>query len=335
MKWKSYLYLFVALLLLVSGGALLPRAEEPRGLALVNVIALAQTEEQGIFVATLAKTEEDGVALRQDGWGDTLPDALQNAKNQAKQSLNLAHVEHIVLEASFAQDHLQDFFSFCLQNKAQSLDATLWVLQDAPLGDALTEEVALLSHLNLLHSQGKRGDSPKPLTLLEGARCFAKAGAVCIPSLTLQADSIDFVGYVRVEDGSLTRLAENKIDFALLQGRPLKFCERLDTPKGAVVVALTANKVLPRLQDGQVFLETEWTAEVVQGDAQMPRNIQVCLEQRLQARLGGVLERYLLDETDPLGLWERARYRGMFPRLFKQTERVSVEIELQAGGKLA
>lgn len=233
----------------------LPSGREPRGLALASVLAFSQNEEGTLRLLAAATTGTDAPLAVFEGSGVTVGETLTDCRARGEESISFSHVEHMVLEAPFAEEKLPQLLAMIFQKAEQSVESKLWILREGSVDQLFLEGSNLPSRLETLR-QGSQSGAVLPIRSLRAITAqMADDGAVLIPALRVQDGVLLFDSYALFRDGTLRGYVEGAAarGCALLLGQEMQWTENVaDGAGGMMTMELRAKgaAVSPVLQEG-------------------------------------------------------------------------------------
>ncbi len=272
----------------------LPRPQEPKSTTIVSVLGVfpgEKAETVGLYAASQGRN--GGSPIRYRGQGPSLSDALQDTRDQGSQTVNYAHVEHLILDEA-AAPRLSQFLGYTFQNGEQSIESNLWLLRGAPMESLFTEDFDLARRLGTLKASGQAGTSLPALSLRRAAAGFFDNGAVLIPALRWQGEELvcDSLALFRGEDLVGYLEGEQAANAALLSGEARYWNLQVQTQSGEAATAqlhsggVRISPVLEneRLKELRIACDVDGTIAEV-WDAQISREIEGQVETATKASL--------------------------------------------------
>lgn len=315
---KRYLLLLVCLLLTLSGCHApfsMPRAQEPRGIALASVLALQSKENQTIRIIAASQARGSVPVQIYESSSSSISGAVMASRDRGTQTVSYAHVEHIVMDERFAERNLSDLFSFSFQNGEQSVESKVWLLRDAPIDSLFTEGSDPAGRLSVLQSGGKAGTSLPGSSLRALASKWADDGALLIPALRISDGEVIFDSYAVYKDGTILEYlsGESALGAVLLSGEPFHWSESFSLEKDTRVAVQLYSKgcsIKPHLQDGQLkSLEVTCKLRGTVSEGWSPEDISSLtanIERRVHLELFEANERMRSNEADAVNLRRQA-----------------------------
>lgn len=257
---KRYLSLLVCLLLTLSGCHApfsMPRAQEPRGIALASVLALEAKKDDTIRIVAASQARGSTPVQTYESIASSISGALLASRDRGTETVSYAHVEHIVIDERFAERKLSDLFSFSFQNGEQSVESKVWLLRDAPIDSLFSEGADPSGRLSVLQGGGKAGTSLPSSSLRALASKWADDGAILIPTLRISEGEVIFDSYAVYKDGRILEYlsGEGAIGAVLLSGEPFHWSESFslqDHSRVAVQLFSKGCSMKPQMQNGQL-----------------------------------------------------------------------------------
>lgn len=259
---KRYLVLLVCFLLTLSLSSCrapfsMPRAQEPRGIALASVLALERDETDSIRIVAASQERGQTPVQTYESKAPSISGAILASRDRGTESVSYAHIEHLVMDEQFAERNLSDLFSFSFQNGEQSIESKVWILRDAPIDSLFAEGADPAGRLSVLQSGGAANTSLPSRSLRALASKWADDGAILIPALRIAEGEVLFDSYAIYKDGKILDYlsGERAIGSVLLSGEPFHWSEAYNLEENKRVSVQLYSKgcsVKPHLQDGHL-----------------------------------------------------------------------------------
>lgn len=337
---KRCLLLPLCLLLTLSGCHApfsMPRAQEPRGIALASVLALQAKENHTIRILAASQARGASPVQTYESSASSISGAVMASRDRGTETVSYAHVEHMVMDERFAEHNLSDLFSFCFQNGEQSVESKVWLLRDAPIDRLFTEGADPAGRLSVLQSGGKAGTSLPSSSLRALASKWADDGAILIPALRISDGEVIFDSFALYKDGTILEYlsGESALGAVLLSGEPFHWSESVALENNTRVAVQLSSKgctIKPYLQDGQLkSLEVKCQVRGTVSEGWSPEDISTLaanIERRVHLELFEASERMRSNQADGANLrrqaglanplhWERinAQWKENYPEM--------------------
>lgn len=215
----------------------LPRATEPRSIAIAGVLGV---DRNGETVTAFAATQQrgDDPPLSFQGEGNSLAAARLATRDQKTRTVSYAHVEHLVISPAVAADYLDELLSYSFQNGEQSMESKLWVLTEGSLEDLFAGEVDVAGRLSALQIGAKAGTTLPGRSLRQIATRLLDGGDLLLPALKLEGDVLEFDGYVLVHEGVPVAQVRESVarSVAVLSGEEVYWTQTVTSKSGGTGV---------------------------------------------------------------------------------------------------
>ena len=315
---KRFFLLLLLTLLCLSGcsqSLSLPRANEPRNMALISVIGLSREETDAIQLHAATQGRADVPPLQYEAQGGSIATAQRETRTQGAYTASYAHVEHVLVEEASAQSCVEQALSFGFQNGEQSVEGKLWILRGVTMEELFAQETDLAGRLENLKTGGEAGTALPSRSLRQLAAQLADTKAAIIPALRMEGAGLVFDGYAIFVQGQPLEYVDGNLAaaMAILAGDSLHWTEHIvgtDGSQAALQLHADGSTVAPVMKNGMLtgldIVCTVKSSPTELWESQQAEGAEARADAQLKAQLLRGVKRLQERGADPINLRRRA-----------------------------
>ena len=233
----------------------LPRANEPRNMALISVVGISREKTNAIRLYAATQSRGDEPPLQYRAQGGSIAAAQMETRSQGVYTASYAHVEHMLVEEAAAQSCVEQALSFAFQNGEQSVEGRLWILRGTEMQELFDQEADIAGRLENLKTGGEAGAALPSRSLRQLAAQLADTQSALIPALRLEGGALVFDSYgIFVEGEPLEYVSGRQAAaMAILAGDTLHWTEHItsaDDSRTALHCKADGSSITPIIKNG-------------------------------------------------------------------------------------